>query len=139
MTLTNCSRCFRHTPGVLAHSVRVVHGKDQPTLKIESRYTKESAIASRICTQCSVASGIFITNQKRLVTVSHLLESLPGCNVRGFREATSNQSPDSWKVTKQGADSALQVTPFSVLRDPVISYVRKTCLHAWILKENKCL
>lgn len=103
MTLTNCSRCFRHTPGVLAHSVRVVHGKDQPTLKIESRYTKESAIASRICTQCSVASGIFITNQKRLVTVSHLLESLPGCNVRGFREATSKSKPRLMESHKAGS------------------------------------
>lgn len=73
---TNCNRCFKHTPGVIAHSVRVLHGKDQTALKIESRYTKESVIASRICTQCSAASGIFITNQKRLVTVSHLLESL---------------------------------------------------------------
>lgn len=71
---------IKHTPGMIAHSVRVLHGKDQHALKIESRDTKESAIASRICAQCNVSPGIFITNQKRLVTVSHLLESMPGCS-----------------------------------------------------------
>ena len=71
---------------MIAHSVRVLHGKDQPALKIESKDTKESAIASRICAQCSVAPGIFITNQKRLVTVSHLLESMPSCSGRGLEK-----------------------------------------------------
>lgn len=77
----------------MAHSVRVLHGKDQLVLKIESRDTKESAIASRICTQCSLASGIFITNQSGLVTISHLLESLPACNGHGFREGTLKSKP----------------------------------------------
>ena len=93
LSLTNCSRCFKHTPDMIAHSMRVLHGKDQHTLKIESRDTKESAIVSRICTQCSVASGIFISNEKRLVTVSHLLESLPGCSGHGFRVGTLKSKP----------------------------------------------
>lgn len=83
---SNCSRCSKHTPDVIAHSVSVLHRKDQPALKIESRDTKESAITSRICTQCSVASGIFISNQKRLVTVSHLLESLPAAVVMALEK-----------------------------------------------------
>ena len=73
--------------------MRVLYGKDQHTLKIESRDTKESAIVSRICTQCSVASGIFISNENRLVTVSHLLESLPGCSGHGFRVGTLKSKP----------------------------------------------
>lgn len=78
---------------MIAHSMRVLYGKDQHTLKIESRDTKESAIVSRICTQCSVASGIFISNEKRLVTVSHLLESLPGYSGHGFRVGTLKSKP----------------------------------------------
>lgn len=125
---------------MIAHSVRVLHGEDQPALKIESRDTKESAIASRICTQCSVASGIFITNQKRLVTNSHLLESLLGCSGRGFRERNAEIKVLAQGTgTDQGADDAPRVTSFNVLKDPTISYVRKTRLLAWILKENKRL
>lgn len=45
---TNCNRCFKHTPGVIAHSVRVLHGKDQTALKIESRYTKESVMLTTL-------------------------------------------------------------------------------------------
>lgn len=79
---------------MIAHSVSVLHGKDQPALKIESRDTKESAIASCICTQCSAASGIFITNQKRLVIGSHLPESLLAAMALALEKVHWYQSPD---------------------------------------------
>lgn len=125
---------------MIAHSVRVLHGKDQPALKIESRDTKESAMASRICTQCSGASGIFITNQKRLVTGSHLLESLLGCSGPWLqRRNTEIKVPAQGRGPDQGAARALQEASFSVPKDPIVFYVRKTHLHAWILKENEWL
>lgn len=104
---------------MIAHSVRVLHGKNQPTLRTQSRDTKESAIASRICTRCSAASGIFITNQKRLVTASHLLESLLGCNGPGFREGTLKFKPGTWKRHRAGSQRALRAThegPCHILR-----------------------
>lgn len=104
---------------MIAHSVRVLHGKDQPALKIEPRDTKESAIASRICTQCGVASGIFITNQKRLVTSSQLLEPLLGCSGHGFKERnTEIKVLAQGRGTDQGADHAPRVTSFPCPEGP---------------------
>lgn len=47
--------------------------------------------------------------------------------------------PAQGKGPDQGVARALRVTSFSVLQDPVAFDLRKTRLHAWILKENERL
>jgi hypothetical protein len=91
---------------MIAHSVSILYGKDQPVLEIESKDTMKSALDSRICIQCSVASDVFSINQKRLVTVSHLLSHCPAAMAVASKEKHCyNQSPPAHgRVTEQGAD-----------------------------------
>lgn len=58
------------------------------------------------CTQCSMASGIFVTNQKRFVTIRHLPESQPGCSGRDFQGV----SPSKLRLLGESQNKELAVT-----------------------------
>lgn len=128
---TDCSRHFRHTPGIIAHSARALHRNDWPILEIESSSTKEWENSLTDRTQCSVVSGIFIANQKGFDTISHLL----GCKGHGLQRASQSKLRHLESCTAGSWDP--QATSCSVLKAPITGYIRKARLHTWILNENK--